>query len=345
MKRTRLAGILLLGLFGLLALLPGLVVQADFGSNWSAVFFPSTDFSGTGVTVAGISAINFNWGAGAPIVNSVAVPGIGVDNFSARFTSTQNLAPGIYQFVTQSDDGVRVTVNGSPIINNMTPHAVTTDSATVSITSTPVNITVEYFEGIDQAVIQVQWFLQSANTTPQFGFTATPLVTAAPAITVSVVSVQGLALRSGPYLGASLISVVRQGTEYVPAARNKDEGQFTWYLITVDGRTGWSSGRYLGVTGNPNFPPVQGTIFDQIDGAPDVAVRGITRSVMNLRRRPSIRTALLDQIPWGAEVPIVGRTIQDGKNFWFQVRYNNKVGWIYAPYVTIHGDINAVPIR
>jgi uncharacterized protein YraI len=231
------------------------------------------------------------------------------------------------------------------VINNFTPHAVTTDSAIVNITTSPVNITVEYFEGIDQAIVQVQWFLQGSATAVG-GFTATPLATAVPALTVSVKNVQGLALRTGPYLGASLVSVVRQGTEYVPLARNLDEGQFTWYLITVDTtRTGWVSGRYLNFTGDPNFPGVQGTIFDQIDGAPDIGVVGVTRSIMNLRRRPSIRTAVFEQIPWGAEVPILGRTIQDGRNFWFQVRYNNRVGWIFAPYVSVRGNIDAVPIR
>jgi PA14 domain/Bacterial SH3 domain len=358
MKRTRLAWIVLLGLVLLLAFLPGLIVQADFGSNWTAVFFPNDALQGAGVAVPGVlPQINYNWGGSPPnnipglvltgctsILQSDKASADCRDYFSARFSSTQTIAPGTYQFVAQSDDGVRVTVNGAVIINNFTPHAATTDSATVSITTSPVNITVEYFEVSDQAIIQVQWFLQG-QATGVFGFTPTPLVTAAPAITVSVQSVRGLALRSGPYLGASLISVVRQGTEYAPIARNKDEGIYTWYLITVGDHTGWSSGRYLAVTGDPNFPSVQGTVFDQIDGVPDLGVKGVTRSVMNLRRRPSIRTALLEQIPWGAEVSIVGRTIQAGHNFWFQVRYDNKIGWIYAPYVSVRGNINAVPIR
>lgn len=355
MKRSRSAWIGLLVLIILLALVPSLMVQADFGTGWTGTFFNNDALQGTGVATA-ISQVNFNFLGGAPpaaITNCVSItvsPGATsptcVDYFSARFTSTQSITPGTYQFVAQSDDGIRVLVNGSPVINNFTPHAATTDSAIVNITTSPVNITVEYFEGIDQAIVQVQWFLQGTSPTLVSGFTATPLATAVPALTVSVKNVQGLALRTGPYLGASLVSVVRQGTEYVPLARNRDEGQFTWYLITVDTtHTGWVSGRYLKFTGNPDFPGLQGTIFDQIDGAPDLGVTGVTRSVMNLRRRPSIRTALLEQIPWGAEVSIIGRTIQDGKNFWYQVRYNNRIGWIFAPYVSVRGNIDAVPIR
>jgi uncharacterized protein YgiM (DUF1202 family) len=66
---------------------------------------------------------------------------------------------------------------------------------------------------------------------------------------------------------------------------------------------------------------------------------------MNLRRRPSERTQLLDKVPWGAEVPVIGRTVQGGKSFWLQVRYNGKVGWIFAPFVGTRGILDAVPVR
>jgi uncharacterized protein YraI len=164
-------------------------------------------------------------------------------------------------------------------------------------------------------------------------------------LTVGVGSVKGLALRTGPYLGASLISVIRPGQTYSPIARNKDEGVYNWYLITVNGKTGWASGRYLQITGDPNSVPLQSSIFEQIDGAPDVGVRASPRSVMNFRRRPSRRATLLGQIPWGADLQLIGRTIQAGNNFWFQVRYKGQVGWIYAPFVSTYGDINNVPIR
>ena len=54
---------------------------------------------------------------------------------------------------------------------------------------------------------------------------------------------------------------------------------------------------------------------------------------------------MLVQVPWGAETELLGRTIQGGNNFWLQVRYGDQVGWIYAPFVSIRGDVNAVPIR
>jgi uncharacterized protein YraI len=342
MKRTRHVWVVLLLLIGLFALLPGLAVRADFGVNWSATFFPSADLTGTGVPVAGINGINFNWGSGPPVINGVAVPGMPVDNFSARFTSTQTFSAGTYQFVAASDDGIRVYIDGALVLDRFVGRALTTDTFTQTLTAGIHNLTVEYFEGIDQAIVQFQWFLQGADTGTVIA--PTSAFTPVPALSVQVVNVRGLSVRTGPYLGASLITVARPGTPYTPIARNTDEGQYTWYLIQVGDKTGWASGRYLQVTGDPNTIPVRGTIFDQIDNAPNVGVVAIPRSVMNFRRRPSQRAALIGQIAWGAETELIGRTIQGGNNFWFQVRYNGQVGWIYAPFVSTRGNINAVPI-
>ncbi|MBL8118027.1 MAG: SH3 domain-containing protein [Anaerolineae bacterium] len=345
MKRTRSAWIILFGLVLLLALVPDTAVRADFGTNWSATFFNSTDLSGTGVPVAGINGINFNWGTGAPVVNGVAVPGIGSDNFSVRFTSTQSLTPGTYNFVASSDDGIRVYINGALVLDKFIGRVLTTDSFNYTVTTTPVNLTVEYFEGVDQAIVQFQWFLQTTVATPLPGVTPSPAATAVPALTVSVTFVKGLAIRTGPYLGASLIGVLRPGTEYPPIARNRDEGTYNWYLINTGTQTGWVSGRYLNITGDPNSIPLQSTVFEQIDNLPDTGVLAVPRSVMNFRRRPSVRSEILAQIPWGAETQLLGRTVQGGQNFWLQVRYEGQVGWIYAPFVSIRGDVNAVPVR
>ncbi len=345
MKTSRGVLVLLLTLTFLLALLPGLIVRAEFGVNWSATFFPSNNLTGTGVPVTGINGINFNWGEGAPIVNGVQVPGIGTDNFSARFTSTQTFAAGTYDFVVASDDGVRVFIDGAVVLDKFVNRALTTDTFTQTLTAGPHNLTVEYFDANNEAIIQVQWFIQGTGGTPGSVFTPTPVITTVP-LSASVVSVKGLAVRSGPYLGASLVTVARQGNAYGVLGRNTDEGgQFTWYLLQVGEKVGWSSGRYLQFTVDPGGVPVQGTVFEQIDGAPDTGVIAAPRSVMNFRRRPSQRAALLAQIPWGAELQLLGRTIQGGQNFWFQVRYGDQVGWIFAPYVAVRGNINDVPIR
>ena len=265
MKRNRSALIVVLIVVTLIiAAVPMLTVQADYGTNWSGTFFNSTDLSGTGVQVAGINGLNFNWGTGVPNVNGADVPGIGKDNFSARFTSTQNLTPGQYNFVTSSDDGIRLYVNGALVIDKFIGRALTTDTVSVNITTTPVNLSVEYFEGIDQAILQVQWFLVGSGATAAPGqLFGTPgaVTTAVSALTITVAGVKAEALRSGPYLGASFIGEVAAGTAYPPLARNKDEGIYNWYLVNTGTKTGWISGRYVTLSGDINAIPLQSTVF------------------------------------------------------------------------------------
>src|SRR5687768_4789298 len=99
MNRTRTLGIALLFMTLLLALAPGLMVQADFGTNWTATMFPNTTLTDPGVTVTGVSAINFNWDINPPNINGQTVLNCPSspdcrDNFSIRFTSSQTFSAG-----------------------------------------------------------------------------------------------------------------------------------------------------------------------------------------------------------------------------------------------------------
>lgn len=345
-------------LVALLALLIVLPVKADYGVGWTGTFYNSNNLTGTSVAIALPSGVNFNWGAGSVTQSGVALSNcsdaqnnpatISADCsnfFSARFTSTQAIVPGIYNFVVSSDDGVRVYINGALRLDKWAGRPLTTDQFTETITTSPVSIVVEYFENTEGASVQVQWFLQGAAGPGTAFPTLTPIATNVP-FSVQVQGVRGLSIRTGPYLGASFVGAITPGTSYSPTARNTDEsGTYTWYYITAGDKSGWVSGRYLAITGDPNSVPVQGTVFDQIDNAPTVGAFASPRSVMNFRRRPSQRAAMLGQIPWGANVELVGRTIQGGNNFWLQVRYEGQVGWIFAPFVSVSGNLHAVPIR
>lgn len=349
MNHMRRGFIILMMVGALFALLSGIVVHADFGTNWTAQYYNTNDLTGPIVaTQTGLNGINFNWLESSPIPGTV-----NVDKFSARFTSVQTFTPGTYEFVLSSDDGARVLIDGQMALDVFVGRSYTTDRFTRTMGGQHT-IVVEYFENTGPAQIQFQWFLQGTDPvtpgvggTPGVGFPTVIPVTAAPPFTASVTGVRGLSVRTGPYLGATLITVARPGTAYPVSGKNNDEGLYTWYLITTpEGRTGWASGRYLSITGDVNAIPVVGSVFDQIDDAPATGVIAAPRAYMNLRRRPSTRVnPPLDQVPWGAQVELIGRTVQGGQNRWFQVRYNGKVGWIYAAFVSVRGDINAVPIR
>jgi len=110
--------------------------------------------------------INFiNWGNVAP------GPGLGRTNFSVRWTGwIQPKASGVHTFTTQSDDGVRLWVNGQLIIDNWTEHGKTPNSGTVSLErGKKYDLKLEYFQGPGASIIQLSWAYpnQAAQLIPQ----------------------------------------------------------------------------------------------------------------------------------------------------------------------------------
>jgi hypothetical protein len=172
-----------------------------------------------------------------------------------------------------------------------------------------------------------------------------PTTTVLPPATGKVVEVKGLAIRTGPYLGATLIGVARPGNTYSILARNIDEGEYTWYLIVAGEVTGWVSDRYLEIEGAVENVPFAGSLFDSIDGAPDIGVRLTTNAIIDMRRRPSPRVEIVGTIPSGAEIVVIGRSVQERSTFWLHVSYNGVVGWIPSLPVSIRGPVDSLPVR
>jgi hypothetical protein len=101
------------------------------------------------------SSVNFDWGSGAP-----GVTGIGVDNFTVRWTGNVNPpASGDYVFYTRSDDGARLWINGVQVINKWIDQGATEwPSAPITLTQgTPAVIQMEYYENGGGASAQLEW--------------------------------------------------------------------------------------------------------------------------------------------------------------------------------------------
>jgi hypothetical protein len=162
--------------------------QADFGTNWTAIFYNNTNFSGAPADIInGINGINFNW-PHTPIINSVPVAGVDEDNFSVRFTSTQNIAQGSYQFTVTYDEHVRVVVDGNVEFEDYVNVSIRTYSFFRDLTAGQHSLQVELIDFTSQAVIQLQWnptlsspqlFAPSngatmEDTTPTFSWSAVP---------------------------------------------------------------------------------------------------------------------------------------------------------------------------
>jgi glucose/arabinose dehydrogenase len=127
-------------------------VTGGGGNGLAVTYYNNIDFTGT--TVTGVDpVVDFSWGGGSP---SAA---IGADTFSARWTG-QVEAPvtGTYTFYTQSDDGVRLWVNGQQLVNNWTNHASTENSGTIALTAGQrYDIRMEFYENGGSAVARLSW--------------------------------------------------------------------------------------------------------------------------------------------------------------------------------------------
>lgn len=107
------------------------------------------------------STVDFNWGGG---VNNLGQPAY----FSIRWSGQVRAEKSeTYTFYTQSDDGVRVYIDGVLVINNWTVHGSVENTSTTTFNWTADSmhdIVVEYYENYGQAVIQLKW---SSPTTPK----------------------------------------------------------------------------------------------------------------------------------------------------------------------------------
>jgi hypothetical protein len=105
--------------------------------------------------------INFNWGdPGGPD------PSVGEDQFSVRWTGEVEAAfTETYTFYTNSDDGVRLWVDGQQLVDNWTDHGPTEDRGTIDLVSGGrYSLTMEYYENGGGAVAELRW---SSASTPK----------------------------------------------------------------------------------------------------------------------------------------------------------------------------------
>jgi len=130
-------------------------------SNWQATYWNNRTLTGNPVLSLQESAINYDWGGGSP------APGVNSDNFSVRWERTVTIdTPGTYRFSATMDDGMRVYVNGNPIIDAWYDSAVHTVTADIYLHAGNHNVKVEYYEAGGLAVAKLNWQLVTAAEPP-----------------------------------------------------------------------------------------------------------------------------------------------------------------------------------
>jgi hypothetical protein len=129
------------------------------GSGLTGTYYPGLNFGGKPV-VRVDQTINFNWGTVKPH------PSIANSTYSVRWTGrVQPQFSETYTFYTQTDDGVRLFVNGQPLINDWTDHLLKENSGTIALQAGQTyTITMEYYDNSGPAVAKLLW---SSSSTPK----------------------------------------------------------------------------------------------------------------------------------------------------------------------------------
>lgn len=134
--------------------------SADSGDGLRAVYYDNADFTGAQVSRVD-PTVNFDWGSGSPNGR------LGADTFSVRWVGrVKPMFSETYTFYTQTDDGVRLWVNGQQLVNDWTLHGTTERSGTITLQANSLyDIRMEYFEQGGGAVAKLLW--SSASTPKQ----------------------------------------------------------------------------------------------------------------------------------------------------------------------------------
>ena len=119
--------------------------------QWDARYWNNTTLSGTPVVTRQEASLDWNWGTGAPQA------GINADGFSARWTRYLDFSAGLYRFTARADDGVRVWVNDTLIINQWHDHPVTAYTGDIDLAAGHHLVTVEYYENTGYAEAHLTW--------------------------------------------------------------------------------------------------------------------------------------------------------------------------------------------
>ena len=129
-------------------------IDADHPSwdgEWRGEYFNNESLAGNPVLVRFDRRIKFDWGSGSPASS------VDRNHFSVRWTRSIDFDGGYYRFTTETDDGVRLYIDGELVIDQWRDMARTEYSAKRNLNCGYHTIRMEYFEGIGDAYARLTW--------------------------------------------------------------------------------------------------------------------------------------------------------------------------------------------
>lgn len=121
------------------------------GAGLRGTYFTEPDL--TGPVLDRIDpTVNFDWGQGAPAA------AVGADSFSVRWQGRVRAdAAGAYTFTTTSDDGVRLWIDDTLVVDAWNDHSTRDDSGTITLGAGQHRIRMEYYDSTFDAVAKLSW--------------------------------------------------------------------------------------------------------------------------------------------------------------------------------------------
>jgi PKD repeat protein len=124
--------------------------------RWKLEIWNNRDLAGTTVEqrydAAGGGGFSFDWASGRP---STCVAN---DDFGVRFTRKAHFpTSGSYTFTARTDDGVRLFVDGTLVVDDWRDMAPTDHTATVSLAAGWHDLRMDYYENAGGAVATLSW--------------------------------------------------------------------------------------------------------------------------------------------------------------------------------------------
>lgn len=144
-------------------------VQIDYlGDNlvWKADYYRGVEPRGAPVLEQresrGGSPIDYNWGASSPVPGLLAS-----DAWSARWEGTFNFENGNYVFRANSDDGVRVYLNDTIVIDGWDDGYREIRNRFVGVGEDEHTVLVEFYDRTGSAMLQLWWFKEANAQIPE----------------------------------------------------------------------------------------------------------------------------------------------------------------------------------
>jgi beta-glucosidase len=184
-----------------------LTPSSGTGTGLTASYYNNTGMTGTPVLTRNESAVDDVWGGNSPAT------GVNTTNWSAKFTGTIKApATGSYTFSLTSDDGSRLIINGTTVINGWFNQGSTTRTGTISLTAgQSATIEVDYYQAGGASNLSLGWQIPGLSAHDQ-------AVNAARAANLAVVFVSNFESEGSDLSGIDLSAAQNQLVTDVAAA-------------------------------------------------------------------------------------------------------------------------------